>query len=195
MSFRFHEPGPLIDRELELVTPDERWVDPILLACAHPLCPGDERADQMTRQALVNFLRYAPRGRQQGDGASRVPGYTFWMRLLPQYDMPIPMAGSISLRIGHSPEVDLYFGHIGYNVYPPARGRHYSERACRLLLPLAKAHGMDALWITCNPDNIASRRTCERLGAQFVETVVVPQSNVLYQRGEREKCRFKLEIG
>jgi hypothetical protein len=29
---------------------------------------------------------------------------------------------------------------------------------------------------------------------QFVETVAVPQTDPLYARGEREKCRYRLEL-
>lgn len=194
MAFRFLDPGPLIDRELELVAPAERWIDATLLTCAHPTCAGDERCRLTTRGSLMDFLQVAPRGRQDGDGKARVPSYSFWMRLLPQYDPPVPIAGGCSMRIGNTRDVEMYFGHIGYHVYPPARGHHYAERACRLLLPLARTHGMKTIWITTNPDNSPSRRTCERLGAQLVEIVDVPPTNVLHQRGELRKCRYRLEL-
>ncbi len=48
---------------------------------------------------------------------------------------------------------------------------------------------MTHLLITCNPENIASRRTCERLGAQLLETVAVPNDHVFYSRGDRFNCR------
>ena len=38
-------------------------------------------------------------------------------------------AGRISLRLGESPCV-YYFGHIGYHVDPPYRGKRYARRAC-----------------------------------------------------------------
>ena len=66
--------------------------------------------------------------------------------------------------------------------------------ACQLLFGLARRHGLSELWITCNPDNIASRKTCERLGAEYVETVSLPRDHVLYQRGEREKCRYRIDL-
>src|SRR4051794_18525321 len=78
MAFRFLDPGPLIDRELELVAPSERWIDPVLQTCAHPTSVGDERCDLTTRGSLMDFLQAAPRGRQEGDGKSRVPSYSFW---------------------------------------------------------------------------------------------------------------------
>ena len=201
-SFHFLDIGPMVDRELELVPPHERLIDAVLVTCAHPMSHGDARADATTRQSLLDFLRVAPRGLQESRsaGSGRVPSYHFWMRLLPHCgpldpDRPaVPIAGGISLRIGDARDVELYYGHVGYHVYPPARGRHYAERACRLLAPLARAHGMRRLWITCNPDNWASRRTCERLGADLVDIVDVPRSNPLHQRGEVRKCRYRWEI-
>jgi tagatose 1,6-diphosphate aldolase len=88
----------------------------------------------------------------------------------------------------------MYLGHLGYNVYTPARGNRYAERACRLILPLARAHGMKTLWVTCNPDNVASRRTCERLGCTLAEIVSTPPGHTLHQRGELQKCRFRLDL-
>jgi tagatose 1,6-diphosphate aldolase len=116
------------------------------------------------------------------------------MRLRDEYQPPVRMAGGVGLRVGYTAELELYSGHIGYHVYPPARGRHLAERACRLLLNLARRHEMSELWITCNPDNFASRRTCERLGAQFVETVLIPADHPFYLRGERAKCRYLLRL-
>jgi tagatose 1,6-diphosphate aldolase len=208
MRFTFLDPGPLVDGELELVAPEARWIDEILASCAHPLTARDAPADaNITRAKILDFLRAAPRGRQSGEPASgRLPAYHFWMLVRDgvgggepdavgsNAQPPIRIAGGIGLRIGGTPEIELYSGNIGYHVYPPARGRHFAERACRLLLPLARRHGMSRLWITCNPDNAASRRTCERLGARFVDIVPVPGDHPFRLRGETAKCRFVIEL-
>ncbi len=117
-----------------------------------------------------------------------VPAYVFDMRL------KRAVVGGINLRIGSTRHIEMYAGHIGYSVEPPHRGHHYAERACRLLLPLARRHGINPLWITCNPDNIPSRRTCERLGATLIEIVPLPEDTEMYQRGERCKCRYRLDL-
>ncbi|MCX7938452.1 MAG: hypothetical protein N2545_03325, partial [Thermoflexales bacterium] len=72
----------------------------------------------------------------------RVPTYRFHMQVRGSRTI----AGEISLRIGSSPNLVVYYGHIGYHVEPPYRGRRFAARSCRLLLPLARAHGMDELW-------------------------------------------------
>lgn len=102
--------------------------------------------------------------------------------------------GRIDLRIGSVPDIVLYAGHIGYAVEPAHRGHHYAARSCRLLLPLAARHGLNPLWITCNPDNYASRRTCELVGATFVEIVDLPRDNDMYREGERQKCRYRIDL-
>ena len=102
--------------------------------------------------------------------------------------------GRISLRVGNPPQIVQYAGHIGYGVLEQHRGHHYAARSCRLLIPLARAHGLSPLWITCNPDNLASRRTCELAGALFVEIVDLPPESDMYERGERQKCRFRLDV-
>jgi arginase family enzyme/predicted acetyltransferase len=102
--------------------------------------------------------------------------------------------GQIDLRIGNPFHLVLYGGHIGYGVGPAHRGHHYAARACRLLMPLARRHGLHTLWITCNPENSASRRTCELAGAEFVEIADLPPESDMYERGERRKCRYRLDL-
>ncbi len=119
-----------------------------------------------------------------------VPTYRFEMRRAGSPER----IGNIELRVGDTQHLRMYGGHIGYAVAPAYRGHRYAARACRLLLPLARRHGLRELWITCNPDNWASRRTCELAGAELVEIVDLPEDTDMYQRGERQKCRYRLAL-
>jgi tagatose 1,6-diphosphate aldolase len=119
-----------------------------------------------------------------------VPAYQFEMR---RNGKPEKI-GNISLRVGDTYRLRMYGGHIGYGVDPEHRGHHYAARACRLLFPLARRHGMREIWITCNPENAASRRTCELAGAEFVEIVDLPEDSDMYQEGERQKCRYRIDL-
>lgn len=102
--------------------------------------------------------------------------------------------GTIRLRVGDSRHAVMYAGQVGYGVHEAHRGHHYAERAVRLLLPVAARLGMGPLWVTCDPENAASRRTLERLGATLVEVVDVPADCVIFQSGHPRKCRYRLEL-
>jgi tagatose 1,6-diphosphate aldolase len=136
------------------------------------------------RELIANVVARNPADLLKG----WVPSYDVELRV----DGVLEKIGKINFRAGNTRALELYGGHFAYSVAPPWRGRHYAERGVRLLFPLAKRHGLSIIWITCNPDNWASRRTCERLGAQFVEIVPLPPDNDMYLDGEREKCRYRL---
>jgi RimJ/RimL family protein N-acetyltransferase len=121
----------------------------------------------------------------------------------PAYDFAIckgsEKIGAINLRIGYSgfgpDESSLYYGgQIGYNVDEKYRGNCYAGRACRLLLPVAKAHGMIKLLITNNVTNAASRRVCEKLGLRLIRTVRLPEWSDLYKDGQRYSNLFEWSI-
>src|ERR1700733_9910561 len=71
-------------------------------------------------------------------------------------------------------------------------GNRYASRAVRLLIPIARQEGLNPLWITCDPENAASRRTCELAGGELIEIAAVPPTCIIYRNGHREKCRDRL---
>ena len=99
--------------------------------------------------------------------------------------------GQIDLRLGYTLDLVRYGGNIGYSIQQAFRGHHYAAKACLLLKPVAQQYGMDVLWITCNPDNLPSRKTCEYIGATLVEIVDLPEYSDMYQEDERQKCRYR----
>lgn len=119
----------------------------------------------------------------------KVPTYFFRMMSIARDEE----LGTINLRIGSSAHLERYAGHIGYAVHPPHRGHHYAARSVTLLLPLAYRHGINPVWITCDPENTASRRSLEIAGAQFVEIVDVPEDcGIRKFGGKLRKCRYRL---
>jgi predicted acetyltransferase len=102
--------------------------------------------------------------------------------------------GGINLRVGSTPHLHLYAGHIGYTVYPPHRGHRYAARSLRLLVSIAEQLRFTSLWITCDPDNLSSRRSAELAGAEFVEIVDVPEDCIIHRSGHKRKCRYRLDV-
>lgn len=102
--------------------------------------------------------------------------------------------GYIDLRVGRSEYITHYLGHIGYRVKEDYRGHSYAARSCRLLFPLAAGHDIDPLWITCDPNNPASRRTCVKAGGEMVDILPVPSHYDMYRRGEHFKCRYRFDL-
>lgn len=98
--------------------------------------------------------------------------------------------GVCDLRIGHNDNL-YYGGNIGYCIDQEYRGNHYAAKACLLLFELARKHNLEYLIITCNPDNDASRKTCEYAGGELLEVVELPEDNDMRDSGETQKCIFK----
>lgn len=103
--------------------------------------------------------------------------------------------GRIRLRVGSTTHIECYAGHVGYTVHPQHRGHHYAARSLRLLLPFARELKLNPLWITCDPENIASRRTLERVGAELIEIVDVPTDCIVHRSGHPHKCRYRIKLG
>lgn len=118
-----------------------------------------------------------------------VPAYIFNITLHGKEET----IGRIDLRVGSNRNT-YYGGNIGYSIDEPHRGNGYAAKACRIIKQVALAHDIQKLIITCNPDNIASRKTCENVGAVLVEIADLPPDNEMYKLGARKKCRYEWNI-
>ncbi len=98
--------------------------------------------------------------------------------------------GHINFRIGDTEHIRVCAGHIGFGIAEPFRGRSYALQACHAIAPFVRSV-YEAVTITCDPDNFASKRTIEKLGAEFVGEVAVPSHDPHYQRGSRTKRRYR----
>ncbi len=98
--------------------------------------------------------------------------------------------GHINFRIGATEHVLHCAGHIGYVIREPFRGHSYAFQACCAIAPFVRSVYPSVI-ITSDPDNHASIRTIERLGAAFIDEVPVPPHDPHYQRGSRTKRRYR----
>lgn len=98
----------------------------------------------------------------RGRRAPRLPYRLFWIS-------DGTFSGTINLRYQPGTEAlpPYISGHVGYGVVPWKRRRGYAKRALALLLPYCSEEGLRRVLITCDEDNIASRRVIEANGGVF----------------------------
>lgn len=103
------------------------------------------------------------------------------------------VVGKISIRIGNNYH-SYYNGHIGYEINKEYRGNNYAYKASKLVLQVAKSHGMSELILTCDESNIASCKTIEKLGAQLIEIVKPPEDYFAYRENMERQMIYKLQL-
>lgn len=117
-----------------------------------------ETFGQMVDFLLTQTDAHAPRPKRW------VPFTELWMADGREY------VGRINLRHELTEELLEWGGHIGYAVRPSMRGRGYAKEALGLMLPVAADHGIAQALLTCDVDNLASRRTIEAYGGVYEDT-------------------------
>jgi predicted acetyltransferase len=109
------------------------------------------------------FLEYVTRTIDQSrDDAPRpewmVPSTTLWWLDGREF------LGRLTIRHRLSPALLDWGGHIGYDVRPSARRRGHATAMLAAALPVAARLGIGPALITCDADNIGSRKVIEANG-------------------------------
>ena len=60
-----------------------------------------------------------------------------------------------------------YGGHIGYSIRPTRRRQGYGRKLLQLTLDASRALGLDRILVTCDSDNLGSRKIIEANGGRF----------------------------
>jgi predicted acetyltransferase len=90
--------------------------------------------------------------------------------------------GRLSLRHELTDALREVGGHIGYDVRPSARRRGHATSMLHAGLQVANAMGIDPALITCDENNVASRKVIERAGGEL-------------WRADGDKLRFWVPTG
>ena len=107
-------------------------------------------------------------------GVGRVPQTMYWLYV---DDKPV---GFIKIRHYLNDYLEKRGGHMGYTISPKYQSRGYATKMVELALIEAKKLGIGNLLITCEKDNLASRRVAEKNGG-------ILESDV-------EFCRYWIEL-
>jgi predicted acetyltransferase len=122
-----------------------------------------------TWNTLEGFAAYVQKIRRETDEdaprpAGWVPCTTLW------YVEDAEYLGRLAIRHRLSDLLRDSGGHIGYDVRPTARRRGYATAMLGEALPMARALGLDQVLVTCDTDNVASRKVIEANGGRYEDT-------------------------
>jgi len=153
----------------ELTTPDPSFCDSFLAAMEEFAAEGRAGDDSMVGRDLAEcgptwhthagFRAYVEQVLVESE-RPREPGFvrqtTWWWTEGNDY------LGRISLRHELTDHLREVGGHIGYDVRRSRRREGHATRMLAAVLPEASALGVDPALVTCDVDNLASRKVIER---------------------------------
>jgi predicted acetyltransferase len=82
--------------------------------------------------------------------------------------------GRLSIRHRLSEELQVYGGHIGYQIRPTMRNNGYGKKILALGLVEAKKVGLSTVLLTCDVNNIPAKKIIEQNGGTLENIVDVP---------------------
>ncbi len=130
----------------------------------------DVRRESLTSpEAFAAYCEFLLEQRDPGTPRPRayVPSTELWLAEGPGLEEYL---GRISLRHELTEPLLEWGGHIGYVVRPSARRRGLASAALAGMLEVSRRQGIDPVLVTCDVDNVASRRTIEGAGGRYEDT-------------------------
>jgi predicted acetyltransferase len=67
--------------------------------------------------------------------------------------------------------LEKFGGHIGYSIRPTERKKGYGSKALELLINQAKEMNIEKILITCNINNIGSKKVIENNNGKFINQI------------------------
>ena len=158
--------------ECHLVMPSGRWKDEFV-AMMRELQAEGLYGDTDIGNINDDFDRWLvewERARHETTVApGMVPATSYWLVVGGR------VVGRASVRHRLNEALLLWGGHIGYAIRPSERRKGYGTAALRLALIEARRIGLREVLVTCDNDNVGSRRIIERNGGVLENEVTIPQ--------------------
>ena len=119
-----------------------------------------------TREDLSNFDAFIARHQEIEDGVNLGDGMVsesvFWLVC------DDVIVGESRLRHTLTSRLKEHGGNIGYTIAPSSRRRGFGSEILRQTLTRAWAKGLNEALITCDSDNLASRKVIEKSGGRLL---------------------------
>lgn len=157
--------------QLELIAPSVEW-ESDYRAFVEEFYAIEGLFARRAGDDFAEFIRQLER-EAVGEGLAdeQVPCSTFWL-----VRDGVRIVGASRLRHRLTPKLEVWGGHIGYNVRPSEWRRGYGTRLLALTLDRARARGMLRVVLMCAADNTASRRIIESSGGALECESIIPDS-------------------
>lgn len=170
----------------QLVPPTTDYRDSYIQAIRELQAEGrGEYASQA--QLQTNFAQHVSRERHRAapseTGPLQVPETILWLVDDDEF------LGRLELRHRLTEHLRQIGGHIGYTIRPSRRREGWGTEILRLGLGAARDHGFDRVLLTCDPDNIASKKIIEANGGVFENRVQLDRAGVHF-----DKLRYWIEL-
>jgi predicted acetyltransferase len=165
-SVRFHR--SFLQAADEFLAADEEPYAGILMWQPDETFPGRsyQRSELDSVERFADMCAFVAADRFPGSPRPKgfVPCTTLWIV------EDVTYSGRISLRHELTDFLLNWAGQIGYAIRPSARRRGYATTALKLMLPVAAGLDIDPALITCDVDNVGSRRVIEANGGVLEDT-------------------------
>jgi len=119
-----------------------------------------------------NFEKYVDDIKNEAKGIGLPDGYVphtvYWLVDGEGY------IGRLDIRHELNEFLNKFGGHIGYDIRPTRRKLGFGKLILKLALEKAKELGIKEAVLTCNLDNMGSRKIIEDSGGKFIEFTIDP---------------------
>jgi predicted acetyltransferase len=138
----------------------------------------DTRYDLLNVDPTVlqkDFDSYIKQISNAAKGIGLSPGFiehtTYWLVEEKEF------IGRVDIRHDLTEHLLRVGGHIGYDIRPSKRKKGYGKKLLAMALPKAKALGITRVLVTCNENNIGSKKIIETNGGIFENSVSMGTGN------------------
>ena len=175
---------------MELILPSAEYKDSFVEAVREYKGEAETEPTRSYRNLSIeelekNFEVFVERERSHAEGKNQPEGYVpqteFWLVDGGEY------IGRVSVRARLNEHLLQIGGHIGYNIRPSKGGKGYGNKILELALLKAKEMEIEKVRITCDVDNVASRKIIEKNGGVLDSEIPNPETGV-------NKARFWIDI-
>ena len=164
---------------MKLILPSAEYKDSFIKAVREYKGEAETEPTRSYRNLSIeeletDFGAFVEQERSHAEGKNQPQGYVpqteFWLVDGGEY------IGRVSVRARLNEHLLQIGGHIGYNIRPSERGKGYGNKLLELALQEAKKMGIERVRITCDVDNVASRKIIEKNGGIFQDKIPKPDS-------------------